>query len=68
MENIKKLKKQLKDDIITYDCIDYIDDDGKLVEYVEVTMVDNIIDVPMSLMEVNIGLIVNRIIELELYK
>ena len=47
---------------------DYIDEDGKLVEYVEVTMVDKIIDVPMSLKEVNIGLLVNRIIELGLYK
>ena len=68
MENLKSLKKQLKEDIITYDCIDYIDKDGKLVEYVEVTMVDKIIDVPMSLKEVNIGLLVNRIIELGLYK
>ena len=62
MDNLKALKKQLKEDIITYDCIDYI------VEYVEVTMVDKIIDVPMSLKEVNIGLLVNRIIELGLYK
>lgn len=68
MENLKALKKQLKEDIITYDCIDYIYEDGKLVEYVEVTMVDKIIDVPMSLKEVNIGLLVNRIIELGLYK
>ena len=71
MDNLKALKKQLKEDIITYDCIDYIDyidEDGKLVEYVEVTMVDKIIDVPMSLKEVNIGLLVNRIIELGLYK
>ena len=68
MDNLKALKKQLKEDIITYDWIDYIDEDGKLVEYVEVTMVDKIIDVPMSLKEVNIGLLVNRIIELGLYK
>lgn len=67
MDNLKKLKKEIKDDIITYDCIDYIDDDGNLVEYVEVTLTDKIIDVPMSLKEVNIGLIVNRIIELGLY-
>ena len=65
MDNLKALKKQLKEDIITYDCID---EDGKIVEYVEVTMVDKIIDVPMSLKEVNIGLLVNRIIELGLYK
>ena len=31
-------------------------------------MIDKIIDVPMSLKEVNIGLLVNRIIELGLYK
>ena len=68
MENLKALKKQLKEDIITCDWIDYIDEDGRLVEYVEVTMVDKIIDVPMSLKEVNIGLLVNRIIELGLYK
>lgn len=68
MDNLKVLKKQLKEDIITYDCIDYVDEDGKIVEYVEVTMVDKIIDVPMSLKEVNIGLLVNRIIELGLYK
>ena len=49
MDNLKALKKQLKEDIITYDCIDYVDEDGKIVEYVEVTMVDKIIDVPMSL-------------------
>ena len=68
MDNLKALKKQLKEDIITYACIDYVDEDGKIVEYVEVTMVDKIIDVPMSLKEVNIGLLVNRIIELGLYK
>ena len=38
-------KKQLKEDIITYDIITYTDDDGKKVEYVEVTLVDRIIDV-----------------------
>ena len=25
MDNLKALKKQLKEDIITYDCIDYVD-------------------------------------------
>ena len=48
MDNLKALKKQLKEDIITYDCIDYVDEDGKIIEYVE--------------------LLVNRIIELGLYK
>ena len=56
-------KKQLKEDIITYDVINYIDEDGKNIEYVEVTLVDDIIDVYMDTKEVNIGLIINRIIE-----
>ena len=30
MDNLKALKKQLKEDIITYDCIDYVDEDGKI--------------------------------------
>lgn len=61
-------KKQLKDDIITYDIITYTDEDGKLIEYVEVTLVDRIIDVYMDVREVNIGLIANKIIEDNLYK
>lgn len=61
-------KKQLKDDIITYDIITYTDEDGKLIEYVEVTLVDRIIDVYMDTREVNIGLIANKIIEDNLYK
>lgn len=61
-------KKQLKDDIITYDIIKYKDEDGKMIEYVEVTLVDRIIDVYMDTREVNIGLIANKIIEDNLYK
>ena len=61
-------KKQLKDDIITYDIIKYKDEDGKLVEYVEVTLVDRIIDVYMDTREVNIGILANKIIENNLYK
>ena len=61
-------KKQLKDDIITYDIITYTDEDGKFIEYVEVTLVDRIIDVYMDTREVNIGLIANKIIEENLYK
>ncbi|EKY26181.1 hypothetical protein [Clostridium celatum] len=61
-------KKQLKDDIITYDIITYTDEDGKFIEYVEVTLVDRIIDVYMDTREVNIGLIANKIIEDNLYK
>ena len=47
-------KKQLKEDIITYDIITYKDEDGKDIEYVEVTLVDRIIDVYMDTREVNI--------------
>ncbi|MGL5353737.1 MAG: hypothetical protein ACRDA5_10520 [Clostridium sp.] len=61
-------KKQLKEDIITYDIINCIDEDGKKLEYVEVTLVDRIIDVYMDTREVNIGLIINRILEDNLYE
>ena len=61
-------KKQLNDDIITYDIIKYKDEDGKLVEYVEVTLVDRTIDVYMDTREVNIGILVNKIIEDNLYE
>ena len=61
-------KKQLKDDIITYDIISYIDDDGKKIEYVEVTLVDRIIDVYMDTREVNIGILANKILEDNLYE
>lgn len=61
-------KKQLKEDILTYDIIKYEDEDGKVIEYVEVTLVDRIIDVHMDTREVNIGLIANKIIEDNLYK
>lgn len=60
-------KKQLKEDIITYDIINCVDEDGKKNEYVEVTLDDRIIDVYMDTREVNIGLIINRIIEDNLY-
>lgn len=61
-------KKALKDEIITYDIITYKDEDGKQVEYVEVTLTDRIIDVYMDVREVNIGLLANKIIEDNLYK
>ncbi len=61
-------KKQLKDDIITYDIIKYKDEDGKIIEYVEVTLVDRIIDVYMDTKEVNIGILENKIIEDNLYE
>ena len=46
-------KKQLKDDIITYDII---------------KLVDRIIDVYMDTREVNIGILANKIIEDNLYE
>ena len=61
-------KKALKDEIITYDIITYKDEDGKLIEYVEVTLTDRIIDVYMDTKEVNIGILVNKIIEDNLYE
>lgn len=61
-------KKALKDEIITYDIITYTNEDGEIINYVEVTLVDRIIDVYMDIREVNIGLIVNKIIEDDLYK
>ena len=61
-------KKKLKEEIITYDIITYKDDDGKDIEYVEVTLVDRIIDVYMDTREVNIGILANKILEDNLYK
>ena len=57
-------KKKLKEDIITYDIITYKDEDGKDIEYVEVTLVDRIIDVYMDTREVNIGILANKIIDI----
>lgn len=67
MSSTKKLKKQLMEDIITYDVISYKDEEGKLVELVEVTLVDKVIDVHMDIREVNVGLIANKILEENLY-
>lgn len=64
----KELKKILKDEIITYDVINLKEEDGTSIEYVEVTLTDRILDVPMDTREVNIGLIINQIIEQDLYK
>ena len=61
-------KKKLKEEIITYDIITYKDDDWKDIEYVEVTLVDRIIDVYMDTREVNIGILANKILEDNLYK
>ncbi|WP_297637654.1 hypothetical protein [uncultured Clostridium sp.] len=61
-------KKQLKEEIITYDVINITEDDGTHVEYVEVTLADRIIDVYMDTREVNIGILCNKIIEDGLYE
>ena len=61
-------KKELKEEIITYDIIKFEEEDGTLVEYVEVTLVDRIIDVYMDTREVNIGILVNKILENNLYE
>ncbi|MGG7177741.1 hypothetical protein ACQPU1_09120 [Clostridium paraputrificum] len=61
-------KKALKEEIITYDIINYTDEDGSKVEYVEVTLADRIIDVYMDTKEVNIGILANKIIEDNLYE
>ncbi|MGV3024484.1 hypothetical protein ACED96_02060 [Clostridium thermobutyricum] len=60
-------KKKLKEEIITYDVINYIEEDGTHIEYVEVTLADRIIDVYMDTREVNIGILVNKILEDNLY-
>lgn len=60
-------RNKLKEDIISYDIITYTEEDGTAVEYVEVTLVDRIIDVYMDIREVNIGLIINNILEDNLY-
>lgn len=60
--------KQLKEEILVYDIINVIDENGKSIECVEVTLTDRIIDVYMDLKEVNIGLIAKKILELDLYK
>ena len=61
-------KKKLKEEIITYDVINYVEEDGTHIEYVEVTLVDRIIDVYMDTREVNIGILANKIIEDNLYE
>ncbi|MHC1747139.1 MAG: hypothetical protein AB9856_01960 [Cellulosilyticaceae bacterium] len=60
--------KQLKEDILTYDIILKVDDEGNEQEFVEVTLVDRVIDVYMDTKEVNIGLIAKKILEDNLYE
>lgn len=67
-ESIMITKKQLKEEIITYDIINITEEDGTHIEYVEVTLTDRIIDVHMDTREVNIGILCNKIIEDNLYE
>lgn len=60
-------KKELMDLIISWDIIT-TDEDGNPINCVEVTFPDRIIDVQMDTREVNIGLIIKKIIENDLYK
>lgn len=60
--------KQLKEEILVYDIINFTDEEGKHIECVEVTLTDRIIDVYMDTKEVNIGIIAKKILEQNLYK
>lgn len=61
-------RNKLKEEIITYDIISYTDDNGEKVEYVEVILADRVLDVKMDIREVNMGLVINKILEDNLYK
>ena len=61
-------KKKLKEEILTYDIITYINEAGEEESYVEVILADRIIEVNMDIREVNIGLIANAIMEQGLYQ
>ena len=61
-------KKQLKEEILTYDVVTYPDEQGNLIQCVEVTLTDRIIDIHMDTKELNIGIIVNKILEDNLYE
>ena len=60
--------KQIKDEILVYDVINFIDEEGKHIECVEVTMTDRVIDVYMDTREVNITLVAKQILEQGLYE
>ncbi|WP_194191430.1 hypothetical protein [Clostridium chrysemydis] len=61
-------KKKLKEEILTFDVINFTDENGEHIEYVEVILADRIIDVYMDTREVNIGILANKILEDGLYK
>lgn len=60
--------KQIKDEILVYDVINFIDEEGRHIECVEVTMTDRVIDVYMDTREVNITLVAKQILEQGLYE
>lgn len=60
--------KQLKEEILTYDVVKFPDENGKIIECVEVTLVDRIIDLYMDTKELNIGIIAKKILEDNLYE
>ena len=60
--------KQLKEEILVYDIINFVNEEGKHIECVEVTLSDRIIDVYMDTKEVNIGIVAKKILEQGLYK
>lgn len=59
--------KQLKEEILTYDIINF-DAEGNPIECVEVTLADRVIDVYMDTKEVNIGILARKILEEGLYE
>lgn len=60
-------EKQLKEEILTYDIINFTDEKGRTIECVEVVLTDRIIDVHMDTTEVNVGILAKKIIEQGLY-
>ena len=60
--------KKLKEEILTYDIINFVDETGKHIECVEVTLADRVIDVYMNTKEVNIGILARKILEEGLYE
>lgn len=60
--------KQLKEEILAFDIINTVDEAGNKIECVEVIFPDRVIDVYMDTKEVNIGILVKKIIENNLYE
>ena len=61
-------EKKLKEEILAYDVINYPDENGKMIECVEVILTDRIIDLYMDTNELNIGIIAKKILQDNLYK